>query len=97
MLNTPSSLIYTSSYAQWGDEIRQTYTLMNALLAPVRGQPMAPVRGQPMVAHGRLTDGVFATTYANGSQIIVNYTDSPFILGSTTVEPKSAALLERAA
>lgn len=89
MLNTPSSLIYTSSYAQWGDEIRQTYALMNALLAPVRGQPI--------VAHDRLTDGVFATTYANGSQIIVNYTDSPFTLGSTTVEPKSAALLERAA
>jgi len=58
---------------------------------------LAPVRGQPIVAHGRLSDGVFATTYANGSQIIVNYTDNPFTLGSTTVEPKSAALLERAA
>ena len=59
MLNTPSTWIYTSSYAQWGEEIRRTYQWMNALLAPVRGQEI--------VAHQELAEGVFATTYANGT------------------------------
>ena len=86
MLNTPSSLIYTSSYAQWGDQIRQTYQWMNALLAPVRGQQI--------IAHLQLADGVFATTYAGGGQIIVNYTDQPFVVGGTTVGARDAFLLE---
>jgi hypothetical protein len=86
MLNTPSSWIYTSSYDQWGAQIQQTYQWMNALLAPVRGQEI--------VAHEKLEDGVFATTYANGRQIIVNYTDSPFVRSGITVEANNALLLE---
>ncbi len=86
MLNTRSSWIYTSSYAQWGDEIRQTYEWLNALLAPVRGQEI--------VAHVQLTAGVFATTYADGQQIIVNYNNQPFTLNEMTIEAKNALLLE---
>lgn len=86
MLNTRSSWIYTSSYAQWGDEIRQTYEWLNALLAPVRGQEI--------VAHVQLTAGVFATTYADGQQIIVNYNNQPFTLNGMTIEAKNALLLE---
>lgn len=86
MLNTPSNWIYTSSYAQWGDEIRETYQWMNALLAPVRGQAI--------VAHESLAAGVYATTYANGRQIIVNYGDAPFTRGDITVAAQDALLLE---
>ncbi len=86
MLNTRSSWIYTSSYAQWGEEIRQTYRWMNSLLAPVRGQEI--------IAHGLLAEGVFATTYANGRQIVVNYTDQPFSYRGITIEAKNAALVE---
>jgi hypothetical protein len=86
MLNTHSSWIYTSSYAQWGDEIRQTYQWMNGLLAPVRGQEI--------VAHAPLAEGVFATTYASGSQIVVNYTDQPFTYRGITLAAKDAALVE---
>lgn len=86
MLNTRSSWIYTSSYEQWGEEIRRTYAWMNALLAPVRGQEI--------VAHETLAEDVFATTYANGQQIIVNYTDRPFRHDSVTVEAKNAFLVE---
>ncbi len=86
MLNTPSSWIYTSSYAQWGEEIQRTYQWMNALLAPVRGQEI--------VAHEQLAAVVFATTYANGRQIIVNYGDNPFVYGGITIPAKDAALLE---
>lgn len=86
MLNTRSSWIYTSSYAQWGEEIRRSYQWMNALLAPVRGQAI--------VAHDQLAEGVFTTTYANGRQIAVNYTDSPFVGSGISVEAKSALLME---
>jgi hypothetical protein len=89
MLNTPSAWnFYTSSYAQWGETIRSTYAGMNALLGPVRGQQI--------VEHEELAAGVFATTWANGMQIVVNYTDSPWEQGGVTVGAMDAALLERA-
>ncbi len=88
MLNTRSSWIYTSSYAQWGGQVRQTYQWMNALLAPVRGQSI--------VARQRLAVGVFATTYANGRQIIVNYSTQPFTYGGQRIEARDALLWENA-
>jgi hypothetical protein len=86
MLNTPSAWIYTSSYAQWGEQIRQTYDWMNKLLSPVRGQEI--------VARQKLAEGVYATTYANGRQIIVNYTEHPFVRDGINVEAKDATLVE---
>lgn len=86
MLNTRSNWIYTSSYAQWGETVRQTYERMNARLGPVRGQPI--------IARQRLAEGVFATTYANGRQIVVNYTDRPFALAGLVVPPREAILTE---
>lgn len=86
MLSTPSNWIYTSSYVQWGEQIRATYRWMNALLSPVRGQEI--------IGHERLAEGVYATTYARGGRIIVNYTDQPFVSGAITVEAKNAAFVE---
>jgi hypothetical protein len=89
MLNTPSYWIYTSSYEQWGADVRQTYQWMNALLAPVRGQPIS--------GHEQVADGVFATTYADGHQMVVNYRQAPFRLGETTIPARDAVLMEPAA
>jgi hypothetical protein len=86
MLNTPSAWIYTSSYDQWGEEIRQTYQWMNELLTPVLGQQI--------VGHEALARRVFVTTYANGMQIIVNYNDNPFVQDGITVEGQDALLVE---
>ncbi|MEN4011237.1 MAG: DUF5696 domain-containing protein [Bellilinea sp.] len=86
MLNTPSSWIFTSSYAQWGEYIQETYRWMNYLLAPVRGQEI--------VSRQNLAEGVFATTYANGKQIVVNYTSQPFQYKGFTVQARNAALVE---
>jgi len=88
LLNTPSRWIYSSSYSQWSDVIGATYAWMNALLGPVRGQPIT--------GHEELAAGVFATTYANGRQVIVNYTASPFERGGVTVAARDAALVEAA-
>lgn len=88
MLNTRSTWIYTSAYAQWGEQIKQSYAWMNALLAPVRGQEIT--------ARQQLAAGVYATTYANGKTILVNYTPRPFSRGGVTVAARDAVLLERA-
>ena len=86
ILNTYSSWIYTSSYAQWGQEIEATYQWLNALLGPVKGAPV--------IARQTLAEGVIATTYGNGKQIIVNYRDTPFSTGDMTVNGKDAVLTE---
>ncbi|NWF68477.1 MAG: hypothetical protein HXY40_05275 [Chloroflexi bacterium] len=86
MLNTRSAWIYTSSYEQWGAEILSTYQWMNTLLAPLRGQRI--------MAHEMLAADVYATTYANGRQIIVNYSDQPFVRGEISVESYGALLVE---
>ncbi|NLF63537.1 MAG: hypothetical protein GX579_02930 [Chloroflexi bacterium] len=86
ILGTRSEWIYTSSYAQWGDEIEQTYEWLNNLLAPVKGEPI--------VARERVARGVFATTYANGRQIVVNYNSSPYYSGDLAVEAQDAIIRE---
>ena len=86
MLNTQSNWIYTSSHAQWGEQIRASYQWLNALLAPVRGQPI--------IARRSLTDGVSATTYANGKTIVVNTTDRPYTRNGMNVAARNAALWE---
>ncbi len=84
MLNTPSNWIYTSSYAQWGEQIRATYRWLD--------ERLGPVRGQAIVKREQLADGVFATTYANGLQVVVNYTARPFASGDIEVAAKDAIL-----
>jgi hypothetical protein len=86
ILNTQSNWIYTSSYAQWGDEIERTYQWLNDLLGPVEGQAI--------IARRAIVKGVMATTYANGKQIIVNYTDKPFSAGVISVGAKDAVIRE---
>jgi len=86
ILNTRSNWIYTSSYAQWGDEIERTYKWLDNLLGPVEGQAI--------IARKVIVEGVVATTYANGKQIIVNYTNRPFSAGVISVNAKDAVIRE---
>ena len=84
ILNTKSNWIYTSSYTQWEQEIKRAYLWLNNLLGPVKGQEI--------IARETLADGVIATTYSNGKQIIVNYTDQPFAAGNVTVNSQDAVI-----
>ncbi len=86
ILNTQSNWIYTSSYAQWGDEIERTYQWLNNLLGPVEGQAI--------IARKAIVKGVVAITYENGKQIIVNYTNKPFSVGVVSVGAKDAIIRE---
>jgi hypothetical protein len=42
-----------------------------------------------MVAHEKLAEGVYQTTYENGSFALVNYNDFPVQAGGHNVEAKS--------
>lgn len=86
ILNTRSNWIYTSSYHQWADEIEQTYQWLNRLLGPVTGQKI--------VARVMLREGVAATTYEDGQQIIVNYNEAPFTVDGVVIDGKDAILRE---
>ena len=86
ILNTKSSWIYTSSIDQWQQDLEQSYQWLNELLAPVKGQTI--------VARDVIAQGVVATSYDNGKQIVVNYTTNPYEVAGVVVEGKDALLLE---
>ena len=86
ILNTSSNWIYTSSYNQWGQEIKETYQWLNSLLGPVKGERI--------VARQTLAAGVMATTYSNGQQIVVNFTDRPFSEGDLVINSQEAIIRE---
>ena len=86
ILNTGSSWIYTSSLGQWQAEVERTYARLDALLGPVQGESI--------VAREVLAQGVVATTYSNGKQIIVNYSDKTYSNAGVVVESEDAILTE---
>lgn len=86
ILNTRSNWIYTSSYGQWEEEVKRTYEWLNRLLGPVKGEEI--------IARETLADGVIATTYSNGIQVIVNYNDAPYSAGPTLISGKDAVVRE---
>ena len=86
ILNTHSNWIYTSSYAQWSTQIKDTYAWVNKILGPVRG---ATIEARQMLA-----TGVYATTYSNGKQVIVNYNRNAYQGDGVTVNAQDALLRE---
>lgn len=50
---------------------------------------LEPVRYSAMVNHEMLAEGVFKTTYENGSFTIVNYTDTDYLYGDLTVNAQN--------
>ncbi len=86
ILKTRSNWIYVSAYRQMEAEIKDDYAWLNALLAPVRGESI--------VGHGQVAPQLFATTYGNGKQILVNYGEQPVTLGDLTVPARDAVLRE---
>lgn len=86
ILNTRSNWIYLSAYRQLEDDIEESYAWLNRLLGPVKGASI--------VARQTLAEGVVATTYSNGKQIIVNYGEEPFAGDGFTVGGRDALLRE---
>ncbi len=86
ILKTRSNWIYVSAYRQLEEEIEESYAWLNGLLAPVQGASI--------VGHEQVAPGVFATTYSNGKQILVNYNEAPVQLYGLTIPARDALLRE---
>ncbi len=86
ILDTRSSWIYVSAYHQLEPDVEAGYAWLNALLAAVKGASI--------IGHEEVASQVFATTYSNGWQIIVNYRDRPVALYGLTIPARDAIARE---
>jgi hypothetical protein len=56
--------VYSSEFDFWRSEVIRQYGAMEKL---------APLTNQFITGHARLAEGVYQTTYEDGSRVIVNY------------------------
>jgi hypothetical protein len=61
--------IWSSHYAKWADRIGEEYKQFDKL---------AKVFHQKIVDHEKLSEGVFATTYEDGTRVVVDYNKETF-------------------
>jgi hypothetical protein len=67
---------WSTQYEFWRDEVIRQYQVMEQL---------APVVDRFIVDHTRLAEGVYRTTYEDGTHVVVNYSQEPYALESATV------------
>lgn len=83
--NTNYTNMYSVSSQTWLDEIITRYQEMN--------QSLSGLADQPIDDHRRLAADVYQTTYADGTRIIVNYSDQPYQAESTRIDSLDYAVL----
>lgn len=84
--NSRNSDLYYSHYAAWLEDAVQKYKEMNSIL---KGKA-----NQYITKHQKLSEEVFATTYEDGDQIIVNYGANPYQSDAGTIISKSYLLVK---
>ncbi len=85
LLRTQSNSVYSSQYSFWRAEIIRQYEIMKTL---------APLTSQFIVGHEKLADGVYQTTYEDGTRIIVNYSQQTYTVGTHSVLPQDFLVLK---
>lgn len=48
-------------------------------------EPLVPLANQFIVGHTRLAEGVYQTTYEDGTRVVVNYSTQPYTAGPVSV------------
>jgi hypothetical protein len=66
--------------------VEESYQWLNNLLRPVKGAEI--------IGRETLAEGVVATTYSNGMELIVNYNQGPFTSGDLFINGQDAAIRE---
>jgi hypothetical protein len=79
LFRTGANGVYSSRYDYWRDEILRQYQAMEAL---------APTISQFIIGHAKIADGVYSTTYEDGTQIVVNYNTDAYKSGAISVPPQ---------
>jgi len=70
--------LYSTHYRDWLVEMVTMYQRYN--------DAMGGLRGSFMVGHRQLADGVYETSYEDGTRIIVNYNDAPYVSDGRRVD-----------
>jgi len=76
--NTEFVDLYSASYTNWLDEAVRYYRETNEIMKGLRALPISN--------HEKLADGVYRTTYANGTSITVNYNQTQVTVGGAQIE-----------
>ena len=56
-------------------------------------KPVRHLQFELMYSHEKIAEGVFITTYEDGSKIISNYNDTAFIYNGKTIKPVNYILI----
>jgi hypothetical protein len=84
LLRTNSNGLWSSQYSFWREEVIRQYKAIELL---------KDVQNQFMMNHERLAEGVYQTTYENGTRVIVNYNVQSFAIGQASVPARDFIVL----
>lgn len=84
--NTPAGYVFSSEFSEWKDEICRIYNIVNDVLKGVANAEMTE--------HEAVANGVVRVGYSNGTSIIVNYTDKPFIFRGVEIKAQDCAVIK---
>ena len=80
LYRTTANQHWSTQYDFWRDEVIRQYRMM---------EPLAPLANQFIVGHTRLAEGVYQTTYEDGTRVVVNYTTQPYAAGPVSVSAQN--------
>ncbi len=84
LYRTSANWIWSSRYADWLGDMLGCYRAMREL---------AHVQGQFIVAHRRLGDDLYETTYEDGTRVVVNYSSQPQVVDGVPVAGEDFVVL----
>lgn len=84
LLNTDHTFLYSATYSNFADQIKERYTAFEELGAAT---------GNANITDHTREDNVSVTTYSNGTKVIVNYNADAVTVDGTTVEGMSYAIV----
>lgn len=76
--NTDYDDLYSVNYGIWKEKAVETWKKVN--------DAVGGVQGQLITDHRKLAEGVFKTTFEDGSSVIVNYNTDPVVQDGKTIE-----------
>lgn len=78
--------LYSGTWSRWKDVIGEQYLEWLAV--------MGDKQNVEITGHGKLDNGVYQTVYADGSRVIVNYSETSYQHNNVMVEAMSCALVK---
>ena len=78
--DSPFQYLLSINYRTWKELAVEIYNEVN--------QVLAPLQGQTIINHQQLDEQVFATTYEDGTKIIVNYNSDPVEVDGLRINAK---------